>query len=75
MFKTKKHAPICIHNWEIIGITYLSPRNNFEVSGFVSDHYVRVGLEGQSTITQKCTVCNYVDTERHYGRVSVPGWS
>lgn len=71
----KKLKHVCNHNWEFVGASYLGPRTSFEASGFVSEHYVRIAMEGMTTVTQKCTVCNYVDSQQHYGRLSIPGYT
>jgi hypothetical protein len=62
----------CDHLWKAIASSYSPPRR-FECSGFTPDHYVRVAMEGQTTVTQKCTRCDYVSSTRHYGHVRIPG--
>jgi len=63
----------CTHpKWETTGVRFKEPTQQLKSFNNMDDDLLLAFLYGLSTITQRCTVCNWVSAENVPGRVILP---
>lgn len=63
----------CAHpEWETIGVRFKEPSMQLTSARGESTLLVLAALYGLSTVTQRCTACNWVTAENVPGRVILP---
>lgn len=63
----------CTHpKWETLGVRFKEPTRDLKTFKGGDYELMLVLLYGLSTVTQRCTVCNWVSAENVPGRVILP---
>lgn len=63
----------CKHpSWTVPAVDYAEPTHNLSSARGADADLMLALLYGLSTVTQRCTVCNWVSAENKPGRVLLP---
>lgn len=74
MYHHERDRDRCSHQWYVTGATYTPPTSRgFETSGFSDRGLINRLIHGFTTITQRCSHCHVIRTERKIGKVQIPG--
>lgn len=64
----------CSHAWKVEGMSFAGGGGSVKGKN-LSEKLIRELHSGVTTISSRCTECGKISTERHIGRVNIPGFT